>query len=226
MKKFLVQKIASLSSDGKSALYVIGGIVGVNLLFIVFGIYQETLQKTMFFHIRLTMEICFYLAIILLFMFIGRLHKKKKISKVFILWWCFAILIGCFHIPRILTIGNTQIGSFYELAEYKENYIVLISDAPKTETKRIQYALPAEIERLTMNAGEKVSINVYNGERETTELYSSGYCINYLYFNNGGHLYFEGDDYQNALTLNEEVEIEDCKGDTYYITLTNQKANK
>ncbi len=218
--------INKLSPDGKSVFYTIFGILCFNLVLLIFGVKLNTFKENLFFHIRLIMEICFFTALLVLTVFISRIRAKKKLGKVFAIWWCVAILIGSFHVPRLLNIGNTQIGSFYELPEYKENYMVIMSRKPNTEKNRKQYTLPAEIEKLPMYAGQKVSINVYSGERETTEMYSSGYCINYLYFNNGGHLYFEGDDYQNALILNEEVKIEDYRGDTYYITLTDKKAKK
>lgn len=185
----------------KECFCVLCVLIGLCLIVSFFCITRESTFKTFVFDfIGILCCLSFYLSLLF---FAGTIYELFKcnipsiaeLSLVIVL-----LIIGSFYLPKVMGFGTTQIGSFYELPEYKEHYYVEMSREPKTVNDRKEYVLPAEIWHM-----------------------SGGYYIQYLYFNNGGSLNFE--DEEESLILNKEVRLSDEEHDTYYITLTDRKSN-
>ncbi len=161
----------------------------------------------------------------LLVAFLYNVIKRKKNSRTHLATLVVCLAVGSFNIPFLLNIGTTQIGDYYELTEYKEYYYVEFSREPKSKPNRKVYTLPAEIVRSRDYSGKTpVKEDYYGNEYGGHEIYTSNYHINYLFFSNGGWLYF-GDEEDNWVLIDKEVELCDYYDNTYYITLTKEKAN-
>ena len=148
--------------------------------------------------------------------FLYRLLRKSIIkSKMFYSFWILFLLLSIPHMPVLCGYETTQIGDFYEAKEYTEKYYVLMSRQPQEKENRKSYTLPAEIER---------SLD-YSHENDGYDVYTLNYHINHLYFPNGGYLVFDEPNY-SIVQVEQETEVTDYHGDTYYITLKREKANK
>jgi hypothetical protein len=167
-------------------------------------------------------QILFGYFIVLCGVWLYRIFRRDFIKrKVFYLVWIAVLLLSIPHVPQLFGYKTTQIGDFYEALKYTEEYYVIYSKEPQSNPNRKQYVLPARIERrldytdTTENGYDKHDLN---------------YHINYLYFSNGGYLSFDYDiayDTNRSLViLGQETEVEDYHGDTYYITLTDEKVNR
>jgi hypothetical protein len=180
---------------------ILGVLIGFCLIVSLFCITSESTFKSFFYtFLDGLCSLSFYGSIIFLVceiikIFKGEFPSADTLSLIVVL-----LLIGSFHLPKVLGFGTTQIGSFYESHEYKEYYYVEMSREPESVYNRKEYVLPAQIWHM-----------------------SGGYYIQYLYFNNGGSLNFE--DEEESLILNKEVRLSDEEHDTYYITLTDRKSN-
>ena len=147
--------------------------------------------------------------------FLYRLIRKKVIkNKLFYIAWILFFLLSIPHIPVLCGYETTQIGDFYEAKEYKEKYYVIISRQSKEHNNRKVYTLPAEVVR---------SLD-FSHATETDDVYTLNYHINYLYFPNGGYLYFDEPTY-SIIQIGQESEVIDYHDDSYYITLTKNKVN-
>lgn len=190
------------------------------LIFISFLFFRSIAYVSTRFLILNIAESCFWCFIIAGLVFLYRMIRKRIIkNKVFYVIIAALFLFSIPYIPIIFGHQTTQIGDFYESNEYIEKYFVLMSREPETVNDRKCYTLPAEIERR--------EDFLYSFEAD--EVYTLNYHINYLYFPNGGYLSFNYDEsYEypeyTAIYLNKETKVTDYKGDSYYITLTKQKA--
>ncbi len=207
----------NLSQDTRSAFSVSAVSLSIIAFLCPYRIGKSSPKEIFYYFLRNIFEAAFLFFIILTITFTVSLFKRKikELSKVFFISWCITLLLSLPYMPRLLGYGTTQIGDFYEYSEYTENYIVYLSREPKEIKNRKQYTLTAEISRYEDKIGET------DEGRDITTL---NYHINYLYFNNGGYLYFGSD--STILYLNKETKVTDYNDDTYYITLTDQKSNK
>lgn len=156
--------------------------------------------------------------------FLWRLIRKRVIkNKMFYIVWILMFVLSIPYIPILCGYETKQIGDFYEAREYTQKYYVKMSRNPNGTFGRKQYTLPAEIERrldydYTVDEYEDYYFQTHGGY----DVYKLAYHINQLYFPNGGYLSFDFD--SAKLQVDKEVEVEDYHGDTYYITLTKEKA--
>lgn len=157
--------------------------------------------------------------IVLCVVWLYRLMCKDFIKrKVFYIVWVTVLLLSIPHIPQLFGYKTTQIGDFYEAREYTEEYYVVFSREPQSNTNRKQYMLPAQIERRYTYEGTTDDGN---------EIYDLNYHINYLYFSNGGYLSFDYDDSDDSnVVLGKEMMVMDYHGDFYYVTLTDEKVRR
>ena len=163
---------------------------------------------------------CFaILSVLWLYRLIRKRYEKRR---MFYVVWVLFLILSLPHIPVLFGYETTQIGDFYEANEYTEEYYVIFSREPKSNTNRKQYMLPAQIERRY----------TYEGTTDDGhEIYDLNYHINYLYFSNGGYLSFDYDyAYEepscSAVVVNRESEVTDYHGKTYYVTLTDEKVKR
>ena len=188
---------------------------------------SSTLLKYAYILCRTTSELAFYFVVIKLICSIYALIKYKKINnlKTHAIWLSVLIVFSLPHLPRIFGYTTTQIGDYYEKAEYTENYVVFMSREPQKNENRKVYTLTAKISRSEDYMSSEISNNYITCEQHETDITMLCYHIEKLYFNNGGYLNFdEVDSEYTILEPNKEYSVEDNKGDTYYITLTKQKA--
>lgn len=220
IKKIFLSWWKTLSEDVQEAFTVIIFELAFIIFLCLIKLGHYTPKELLYFFFKATFEIAFYDFLVLTISFIISIFKKKKYSKVFYISWLLAFMMSFLHLPRILNIGTTQIGAFYELPQYTESYIVYMSDKPQTADERKVYKLSAEITR-----AEEV---VYETD-EGREIYGLNYHLNKLYIPGGNVLNFESDiGYDSTiLTPNKETEIDDFESDnTYYITLTTIRSSE
>ena len=149
-------------------------------------------------------------------------NKRFKDVKVSLLLCMIFLILSVPHLPSVFSYEVEQIGHFYEPAEHKGNYVVYMSKEPQSKRNRQVYTLPAEIERIEDYDGSITHRNNLTGEETDYEITSLNYHINYLWFRNGGYLYFMESD-NSVVIPDKEVKLKDSHDDTYYITLTKEK---
>lgn len=218
VKSFFSAYNKSLDGNKKAAVIVSIIVVAFSFFLALFDFSEHNNIRTFFIDFfKMISESAFTVSIPLLLCFLFNVVMRKKSNRALYASLVVALTFGCFHLPFVLNIGTTQIGDYYELPEYKEYYYVQLSRKPKSNTDRKVYTLPAEIERT-----RDYEYTTDKGH----EVYATNYHINYLFFSNGGWLYF-GDEEpeENAVLLETEVEMEDYHNNTYYITLTKEKAD-
>lgn len=215
-----------LSSNEQFLLMSVGAVFILVAVIFLYGINEIQLN----FLILNSIETFFTYFSVLSIYFIYRLLRKKIIkNKLFYLVWGIFFLLSISYIPVLFNYESTQIGNLYEANEYKEKYYVIMSREPEQNLNRKVYTLPAEIERrkdylYTTEIKEDYYGQSYGGN----EVYMFNYHINYLYFPNGGYLYFDYDKaYEEPeltlLKVGKETKVEDYKENQYYITLTKNK---
>ena len=165
----------------------------------------------------------FFCSVVLGIIWIYRIISKKLIKRrIFYIVWGLFFTLSIPHIPVLFKYETTQIDDFYEAREYTENYYVIYSKKPQSNTDRKQYMLPAQIERRYDYLGTT---------DDGYDMLDLNYHINYLYFSNGGYLSFDYDGaYEDpsysTVILGQEVAVIDSHGDTYYVTLTDEKVER
>lgn len=165
----------------------------------------------------------FFCFVILSVLWLYRLiRNKRERRRCFYVVWAVYLMLSLPHIPVLFGYETTQIGDFYEAREYTEEYYVIFSRKPQSDTSRKQYMLPALIER---------RLDYIDMTEDGHDICDLNYHINYLYFSNGGHLSFDYDGAyedaeRSAVILGQETKVEDYHGDTYYVTLTDEKVER
>ena len=224
-KELIVKKWGSLSRHAKTALSVC--LISFALIgyICILRFPKYGLRDNLYFLIRLVAEFCFYITVVMSMIFAVKIciWDFCAISKIFVVCWSVTFALSLPHWPPLFGYETTQIGDIYEKEEYIENYLVIMSRQPNTVQNRKKYTLPAQIQRTKDETGYQEKINYITGEREERDICALVYHINYLYFNNGGYLYFMEEE-DNIIIPNIEVDLEDFHGDTYYITLTEDKS--
>ena len=217
------------TEDEKIGIFCGGAVFAFVLLVFLFGIRNIPL-KILFLNLTKSFFGCF---VFMLLFFLYRLLRKRVIkSKIFYFLCLFFFILSIPYIPRLFGYETTQIGDFYEAEEYTEGYYVLMSRESESNPARKVYRLPAKIERRYDYVGtSEITEDMYGQIHGGDDLYYSNYHILYLYFPNGGSLNFDYDyayeDYEiTKLIPGKEMRCEDSKDETYYITLTKEKAKK
>lgn len=154
-------------------------------------------------------------------MYVGEFFSKK----VGIILCELIMVCGILLSPPIYSkFENTTIGSFFEKKFYCEKYYVYIR---RDISKAKAYKVKADI--LKSDYGYHTYTD--DGE-ETVIIQGNGYFVTKVYWENGGYTVFldNYDDLYDHKTYsrvypNIETSCENISGDTYYIMLTNEKAN-
>ena len=216
------------NQDIKTALFVVMIIVAIPVIILLKN-YDEykTFKEIAYMFAKSISSSCLDVSILMIVCFVYNVFKRHKTSRVLYVSLILSLVVGSFHIPFVLGIGTTQIGDYYELTEYTEYYYVQMSRNPETDANRKVYTLPAEICRSEDFEGyTEIKEDFYGNTYGGRETYKTNYHINYLYFNNGGYLCFsDNDPERNAVVLNKEIKIQDYHDETFYITLTANKAD-
>jgi hypothetical protein len=207
------------TGDEKFLIGVCIAVMALSLLCFCFWI-PDTPLNIIILKISEGFSLCFaILSVIWLCRWIRNRCEKRR---VFYVIWALYFILSLPRAPILLGYESTQIGDFYEAREYTEEYYVIFSRKPQSNTNRKQYMLPAQIERRLD----------YSGTTESGyDKHDLNYHINYLYFSNGGYLSFDYDRaYEEpsytSVVVGQEAKVYDYKGDTYYITLTDEKVNQ
>ena len=222
-----------LTDDGRIAFEFGTGILAI-LIFIQICLIGELSLKQWFYKFfKNLFSSSFYCFVILSINLVISLFKRnfRSKSRAFFISWLVTIVLCLPHIPVLFGYETNQIGAFYEATNYKAKYYVTMSREPNSKTNRKAYTLPAEIERREDYMGTETyhsSTHYIDGETYESDIYALNYHINYLYFPNGGYLFFDYDEaYENpkysTVALNQETKVTDYHGDNYYITLTSKK---
>lgn len=201
-----------LNAENKNRIRLFVFCIGLVLVIYIVKFSQLSgIKEHVFFLGHLIFELCFFTSVLNIICIIWSLIKKEreKITSFSIKILVVTSIFGAFHLPQLLDIGSTQIGSFYEKSEYTELYYVRFSKEPATSVGRKEYMLPAKISKqqdYDTNKGFDITY----------------YRIDELYFSNGQTATFYNTLYYE-LILYKEVNVRTDKGEDYYITLTDIK---
>jgi hypothetical protein len=127
--------------------------------------------------------------------------KEKRHTTFQIITIAITIGLGMLADEWAVKQYGDQIGGFFEHTGYTADYYVNVFENNKT-TKNYQ-----------------LIASIYRDEEY------GDYQINYFTWPNGGYSEFYNNSYDNPLIVGEKVEIKDDNNKTWFIQLTNNKAN-